>query len=105
MSSNAKAVLVGVLWFLGGGAFGVVTGLLMALGALGGQHSPPAWWWLAVAFGAFVLPLLLTFGWIPTVLRIKQERPAWKAALVTLAVTAALWTATMVAWELGRPKV
>ena len=105
MSSSSKAWLVGAVWFLGGGALGGLTSMLMALGALGGQHSPPAWWWAVVSFGAFVLPLLLAFGWIPTIVLLKRERPALKLALVTLGLSALAWIATIVAWEIGRPKV
>ncbi len=105
MSTNVKALLVGVLWFVVGGGVGAMTSVLLGIGALGGMHSPPAWWWSVVLFGAFVLPLLLAFGWIPTVVQMKREKPALKLAMASLAISALAWLATLVAWEAGRPKV
>ena len=104
MSPVIKIIIVAIVWMLGGGAVGGMTAVLFAMGALGGIHTPPAWWWAVVSFGAFAMPLLLMFGWIPTAVQIKRDKPAWKTALLTLAVLGVAWLCTMIAWEVGRPK-
>lgn len=68
------------------------------------MQSPPAWWWTVVVFGALFLPFLLAFGWVPTVLRLKREKPALKLALASLAISGVVWLAAIIAWEAGRPK-
>jgi hypothetical protein len=105
VSSNAKSLLIGLLWFLGGGTLGGMTAVLFGIGALGGMHSPPPWWWTVVVYGAFVQPFVLAFGWVPVVVQIKRDRPALKLALFSLAASGLLWLGSIIAWEMGRPKV
>lgn len=103
MAAPLKGFLFGLAWFLVGGAVGGSTAILFAIGSLGGVTTPPAYWWVFVKLGIFLLPPLLALGGIPAAIQIGHGRPWIKFALVAFAIDVVAWIVIMTGWLMGSP--
>lgn len=103
MPGTAKAILLGLAWFVVGGAVGGATAILFAIGSLGGVSTPPAYWWVFVKLGIFLLPPLLALGGIPAAIQLARDKPWMPAAAVAFVVDVVAWLVIMVGWTVGAP--
>jgi hypothetical protein len=103
VGATVKGILFGVAWFLVGGAVGGATAILFAIGSLGGITTPPAYWWVFVKLGVFLVPPLLSLSGIPPAIRIAKERPWIKLAAFLFAFDVVTWLVIMIGWTVGAP--
>lgn len=104
VADTGKAILLGVAWFVIGGAIGGLTAMFFAIGSIGGIQTPPAYWWVFVTLGIFVLPPLLAFSGIPAAVQLARGRPWMKAFAIAFVIDVVAWLVSVIGFFVGAPK-